>query len=58
DPQLDPLHSGYFRDSDGMKPTTTEVLPAPKANIEMVQCRLSLEGQMEARQGLTSLDCH
>ncbi|KAI4810921.1 hypothetical protein KUCAC02_013848, partial [Chaenocephalus aceratus] len=39
DPQLDPLHNGYFRDSDGMKPTTTEVLPAPKAIIEMVQCR-------------------
>ncbi|KAJ4942895.1 hypothetical protein JOQ06_005407, partial [Pogonophryne albipinna] len=35
DPQLDPLHNGYFRDSDGMKPTTTEVLPAPKAIIEM-----------------------
>ncbi|KAJ4939708.1 hypothetical protein JOQ06_029151 [Pogonophryne albipinna] len=30
DPQPDPLHNGYFRDSDGMKPTTTEVLSAPK----------------------------
>ncbi|KAI4810949.1 hypothetical protein KUCAC02_013876 [Chaenocephalus aceratus] len=39
DPQLDPLQNGYFRDSVGMKPTTTEVLPAPKAIIEMVQCR-------------------
>ncbi|KAK5929154.1 hypothetical protein CgunFtcFv8_010410 [Champsocephalus gunnari] len=31
DPQLDPLHNGYFRDSDGMKPTTTEVL-SPKGH--------------------------
>ncbi|KAJ4943440.1 hypothetical protein JOQ06_005941, partial [Pogonophryne albipinna] len=41
DPQPDPLHNGYFRDSDGMKPTTTEVLTAPKAVIEMCssQCQ-------------------
>ncbi|KAI9514009.1 hypothetical protein NQZ68_036963 [Dissostichus eleginoides] len=42
DPQLDPLHNGYFRDSDGMKPTTTEVLPGRKAIIEMLQCRWGL----------------
>lgn len=40
DPQLDPLQNGYFKDSDGMlKPVTTEVLPAPKAILELVQCK-------------------
>ncbi|KAE8288342.1 hypothetical protein D5F01_LYC12210 [Larimichthys crocea] len=40
DPQLDPLQNGYFRDSDGMlKPVTTEVLPAPKAILELVLCK-------------------
>ena len=40
DPQLDPLQNGYYKQIDGLlKPTTTEVLPAPKAILEMVQCR-------------------
>ena len=41
DPQLDPLENGYFRQSDDgmLKPKTTEVLPAPKAILEMVQCK-------------------
>ena len=39
---LDPLENGYFKDVDGrLKPTTTDVLPAPKAIVEMVryQCK-------------------
>ena len=40
DTQLDPLQNRYFKDSDGMlKPMTTEALPAPKAIIEMIQCK-------------------
>lgn len=39
DLQLDPLENGYCKDSDGhLKPTTTEVLPAPKAIFEMMRC--------------------
>ena len=38
--QLDPLQNGYFKHSDGMlKPVTTELLPAPKAILELVQCK-------------------
>ena len=41
DAQLDPLENGYFKDADGLlKPTTTDALPAPKAIVEMVRCRL------------------
>ena len=37
---LDPLQFGFYKDSDGqIKPTTTEMLPAPKAIIEMVRCQ-------------------
>lgn len=44
DPQLDPLQNGYHRDSDGqLKPITTDVLPAPKAIIEMVRCQCKTE---------------
>ncbi|KAL8561272.1 hypothetical protein ACOMHN_047127 [Nucella lapillus] len=40
DAQLDPLENGYFKDADGrLKPTTTDVLPAPKAIVEMVRCQ-------------------
>ena len=40
DPQLNPLENGFFKDKDGqLKPTTTEVLPAPKAIVEMVRCQ-------------------
>ena len=40
DPQLDPLHNGYHKESDGqLKPTMTDALPAPKAIIEMVNCQ-------------------
>ena len=40
DPQLDPLQNGYCKQMDELlKPRTTEVLPAPKAILEMVQCR-------------------
>ena len=40
DAQLDPLENGYFKDSDGrLKPTTTDVLPAPKAIVELVRCQ-------------------
>ena len=40
DTQLNPLENGYHEDEDGrMKPTTTEVLPAPKAIVEMVRCQ-------------------
>ena len=40
EPQLDPLQNGYYKQMDRLlKPTTTEVLPAPKAILEMVQCR-------------------
>ena len=36
---LDPLKNGYFMDDKGqLKPTTTDVLPAPKAILEMVNC--------------------
>jgi hypothetical protein len=38
---LDPLENGYHRDNnDGqLKPTTTDVPPAPEAIMEMVRCR-------------------
>ena len=38
---LDPLENGYHRDSnDGqLKPTTTDVPPAPKAIVEMGRCQ-------------------
>ena len=40
DAQLDPLENGYFKDADGrLKPTTTDVLPAPKAIVEIVRCQ-------------------
>jgi len=40
DAQLDPLENGYFKDADGrLRPTTTDVLPAPKAIVEMVRCQ-------------------
>ncbi len=40
DPKLDPLQNGYFKHLDGMlKPVTTEVLPAPKTILEVVQCK-------------------
>lgn len=39
DPQLDPLQNGYHKKSDGqLTPTMTDVLPAPKAIIELVSC--------------------
>ena len=39
DAQLDPLENGYFKDlDDQLKPTTTDVLPAPKAIVAMVRC--------------------
>ena len=40
DPQPDPLHNGYHKDTDGqLRPTMTDALPAPKAIIEMVSCQ-------------------
>ncbi len=37
---LDPLQNGYHRNSDGeLTPTTTDILPAPKAVIEMDRCQ-------------------
>jgi len=37
---LDPLKHGYHKDTCGqLKPTTTDVLPAPMAVIEMVRCQ-------------------
>ncbi len=37
---LDPLQNGYHRNSDGeLTPTTTDILPAPEAVIEMVRCQ-------------------
>ncbi len=37
---LDPLQNGYHRNFDGeLTPTTTDILPAPKAVIEMVRCQ-------------------
>ena len=38
---LDPLENGYHRDSnDGqLKPTTTDIPPAPEAIVEMVRCQ-------------------
>ncbi len=37
---LDPLQNGYHRNSDEeFTPTTTDILPAPKAVIEMVRCQ-------------------
>ena len=38
---LDPLENGYHRDSDDgqLKPTTTDVPPAPEAIVEMVRCQ-------------------
>jgi len=37
---LDPLENGYNRDSDvgQLKPTTTDVPPAPEAIVKMVRC--------------------
>jgi hypothetical protein len=36
---LDPLENGYHKDADGLlKPTTTDIPPAPKSIIEMVRC--------------------
>lgn len=35
---LDPLQNGYYKDDKGqLRPTTSDVLPAPKAIIEMVR---------------------
>ena len=40
DAQLDPLENGYLKDRDRrLKPTTTDVLPAPKAIVEMIRCQ-------------------
>lgn len=37
---LDPLGNGYHMDSNGqLKPTTTDVPPAPDAIVEMVRCQ-------------------
>ena len=38
---LDPLENGYHRDSDDgqLKPTTTEVPPAPKTVVKMARCQ-------------------
>ena len=37
---LDPLQNGFYKDKDGLvKPTTTELLPAPEAIMEMVRCQ-------------------
>ena len=37
---LDPLQNGFYKEPSGeVKPVTTDVLPAPKAIIEMVRCR-------------------
>lgn len=37
---LDPLKNGYHKDTcDQLKPTTTDILPAPKAILEMVRCQ-------------------
>ena len=34
---LDPLQNGYHKNADGqLTPTTTDILPGPKAIIEMV----------------------
>ena len=40
---IDPLKNGFFKDSNGQfKPTTTDVLPAPKAVMEMVRCQCKI----------------
>ncbi|XP_077149149.1 uncharacterized protein LOC143810148 [Ranitomeya variabilis] len=40
DSQLDPEKNGYHKGLDGqLKPTMTDVLPAPKAIIEMISCQ-------------------
>ncbi len=38
---LDPLKNGYYKDSscENLKPTTTDVLPAPEAIVELVRCQ-------------------
>ena len=36
---LDPLKHGFYKDTGLMSPVTTDVLPAPKAIIEIVRCR-------------------
>ncbi len=41
---LDPLKNGYHKDTcDQLKPTTTDILPAAKAIIEMVRCQCKTE---------------
>ncbi|KAG7165789.1 hypothetical protein Hamer_G025595 [Homarus americanus] len=37
---LDPLQNGSYKDNDGqLRPTTTDVLPAPVAIIKMARCQ-------------------
>ena len=41
---LDPLKNGFHKDTSGqLKPTTTDILPAPKAIIEMIRCQCKTE---------------